>query len=227
LKRRGADRQALKTESEMNQALNLRAVEQAQPWRAGVDARALDILFREARTHNGWQDRPVPRDLLEDAVDLAKMGPTAVNASPLRIVFVESEEGKERLRPTLSPGNIDKTIAAPVTAILAHDLVFYEHLPKLFPHMDVKPMFAGNAELAKDTAFQNATLQDAYFILALRAVGLDTGPMGGFDKDKVDKEFFAGTTLRSNLLVNIGYGDDTKLFPRSPRLDFSEIAQFA
>ncbi len=168
-----------------------------------------------------------PIDLLEAAVELAKMGPTAVNASPLRIVFVDSEEGKERLRPTLSAGNLDKTMSAPVTAILAHDLAFHEHLPRLFPHMDVGPMFSGNAELAAQTAVQNATLQAAYFLLALRAVGLDTGPMGGFDKDKLDAEFFAGTTLRSNLLVNIGYGDETKLFPRSPRLDFSEIASFA
>jgi 3-hydroxypropanoate dehydrogenase len=211
----------------MNRAVNLKAVEQAQPWREGVDARALDMLFREARTHNGWQDRPVSRDLLEEAVELAKMGPTAVNASPLRILFVASEEGKERLRPTLSPGNLDKTMAAPTTAILAHDLAFHEFLPRLFPHMDVKPMFVENAELAAQTAVQNATLQAAYFLLALRAVGLDTGPMGGFDKDKIDAEFFAGTTLRSNLLVNIGYGDETKLFPRSPRLDFLEIAQFA
>jgi 3-hydroxypropanoate dehydrogenase len=211
----------------MNRAVNLKAVEQAQPWREGVDARALDMIFREARTHNGWQDRPVSRDLLEEAVELAKMGPTAVNASPLRILFVASEEGKERLRPTLSPGNLDKTMAAPTTAILAHDLAFHEFLPRLFPHMDVKPMFVENAELAAQTAVQNATLQAAYFLLALRAVGLDTGPMGGFDKDKIDAEFFAGTTLRSNLLVNIGYGDETKLFPRSPRLDFLEIAQFA
>jgi 3-hydroxypropanoate dehydrogenase len=211
----------------MNQAVNARALDRARPWRAGLDDGALDTLFREARTHNGWQEKPVPRHLLERALDLAKMGPTAVNSSPLRVVFVDSEAGKQRLRPALSPGNLDKTMAAPVTAILAHDVAFHEFLPRLFPHMDLKPMFAGNAELASETAFHNATLQAAYFILALRAVGLDTGPMGGFDKEKVDEEFFAGTTLRSNLLVNIGYGDDAKLFPRSPRLDFGEIASFA
>ena len=211
----------------MNQALNVRTLERARLWREGIDDGALDTLFREARTHNGWQARPVPRHLLEEAVDLAKMAPTAVNSSPFRVIFVDSEDGKQRLRPTLSAGNVDKTIAAPVTAILAHDLAFHELLPRLFPHMDLKPMFAGNAELAAQTAVQNATLQAAYFILAIRAVGLDAGPMGGFDKDKVDAEFFAGTTLRSNLLVNIGYGDETKLFPRSPRLAFGEIASFA
>jgi 3-hydroxypropanoate dehydrogenase len=211
----------------MNQVANVRNFDRVRPWNSGVDDAALDKLFREARTHNGWLDRPVPHRLLEEAVDLAKMGPTAVNASPLRIVFVESEEGKERLRPSLSAGNVDKTMAAPVTAILGHDLAFHDLLPKLFPHMDARQMFVDNPELAAETAAQNATLQAAYFILAVRAVGLDAGPMGGFDKHELDTAFFAGTTLRSNLLVNIGYGDAAKLFPRSPRLEFSEIARFA
>ena len=210
----------------MNQAVNVGNLDRARPWHGGVNEAALDTLFREARTHNGWLDRPVPHYLLEEAVDLAKMGPTAVNASPLRIVFVESESGKESLRPSLSPGNVDKTMAAPVTAILAHDLAFYDYLPRLFPQMDARQMFLDNPGLAAETAVQNATLQAAYFILAVRAVGLDAGPMGGFDKDKLDKAFFAETTLRSNLLVNIGYGDEAKLFPRSPRLEFSEIARF-
>lgn len=211
----------------MNQAVNVRKLDKARIWHEGVDGAALDTLFRKARTQNGWLDRPVPRHLLEQAVDLAKMAPTALNASPLRIVFVESEEGKARLRPALSPGNVDKTMAAPVTAILAQDLAFHDHMPRLFPHMDVQEMFAGNAELAAETASYNATLQAAYFILAIRAVGLDTGPMGGFDNKQVDNEFFAGTSLRSNLLVNVGYGDESKLFPRSPRFDFAEIASFA
>jgi len=188
---------------------------------------ALNRIFRHARTHNGWLDRPVPHALIEEAVNLAKMGPTAVNVSPFRIVFVETAEAKARLKPALSPGNVDKTMAAPVTAIVGNDLAFYDHMPRLFPHMDVRPMFAGSEEIAAHTAAQSGTLQLAYLILALRAVGLDTGPMGGFDRDKVDAEFFAGTRIRSNLLVNIGYGDHTKLFPRSPRFAFHEIATFA
>ena len=187
---------------------------------------ALNRVFRGARTHNGWLDQPVPHALIEEAVDLAKMGPTAVNVSPFRIVFVETPEAKARLKPALSPGNVDKTMAAPATAIVGYDLAFHDHQPRLFPHADVRPMFAENEELAAHTAAQSGTLQLAYLILALRAVGLDTGPMGGFDKDKVDAELFAGTQVRSNLLVNIGYGDHTKIFPRSPRFAFHEIATF-
>jgi 3-hydroxypropanoate dehydrogenase len=211
----------------MNQVVSTRAFDDSAVFRGGLDDDALDTLFRKARTHNGFQPRAVPHRLLEEAVDLAKMGPTAVNASPFRIVFVESEAAKERLKPALSPGNLEKTMAAPVTAIVAYDTAFYEHLPRLFPHMDLKPVFANDPAGASHTAFLNGTLQLAYFILALRAVGLDTGPMAGFDKDKVDEAFFAGTTFKSNVLVNIGYGDESKLFPRSPRLDFAEIARFA
>ena len=211
----------------MNQIVNQRALEASIPADGRLSAKALDQLFREARTHNGWLATPVPHKLLEEAVDLAKLGPTAVNASPFRVVFVETEEAKARLRPALSPGNVDKTMAAPVTAIVGHDLAFYDHLPRLFPHADVRPMFADNEAVAAHTAAQNGTLQLAYLILALRALGLDTGPMGGFDRDKVDAAFFAGTTIRSNVLVNIGYGDHGKLFPRSPRLDFHEIASYA
>ena len=208
----------------MNQILNHKAFEPADD---RLSARALDQLFREARTHNGWLDQPVPHALLEEAVELAKLGPTAINASPFRIVFVETEAAKARLKPALSAGNVEKTMAAPVTAIVGYDLAFYEQLPRLFPHANLRPMFADNEATATQTAVQNGTLQLAYFILALRALGLDTGPMGGFDKDKVDAEFFAGTKVRSNLLVNIGYGDHTKLFPRSPRLAFDEIATYA
>ena len=199
----------------------------ARPLASRLDETTLDQLFREARTHHAWLERPVPRALLEEAVDLAKMAPTAVNAQPIRIVFVESAEAKARLKPALSPGNLDKTMSAPVTAILAHDTAFHDHLPRLFPHADLRPMFAGNPDVAKGTATQNATLQAAYFILALRSLGLDTGPMGGFDRAKVDAEFFAGTTQHSDLLVNIGYGDHARLFPRSPRLAFHEMASFA
>ena len=194
--------------------------------RRHLDAPALDQLFREARTQNGWRQRPVSEVLLREALDLAKMGPTSANTSPMRIVFVKSQEAKERLKPTLSPGNVEKTMTAPVTAIIGHDLEFYERLPQLFPHADARSWFLGKDAFIADTAFRNGTLQGAYFLLALRAVGLDVGPMSGFDAAKVDAEFFAGTTIRSNFLVNIGYGDPTKLFARSPRLEFDEIARF-
>lgn len=193
---------------------------------AKLDGKALDQLFREARTHNGWRPIDVPDSLLEEAVELAKMGPTSANTSPLRIVFVRSPEAKARLKGALAPGNVDKTMAAPVTAILGHDTKFYDLLPRLFPHADAKAWFVGNEVFANDTAYKNGTLQLAYFILALRAVGLDTGPMSGFDNASVDAEFFPGGQIKSNVLVNIGYGDPAKLFPRSPRLEFAEIATY-
>jgi 3-hydroxypropanoate dehydrogenase len=188
---------------------------------------ALDQLFRAARTHNEWQDRPVPEGLLREAVDLAKMAPTSANTSPMRVVFVRSRAGKERLKPALAPGNLEKTMSAPVTAIIGQDLAFYDQLPRLFPHADARAWFVGNDALINVTAFRNSSLQGAYLMLALRAVGLDVGGMSGFDNAKVDAEFFAGTQTRSNFLCNIGYGEPAKLFPRSPRLDFDEIAQFA
>ena len=192
-----------------------------------LDDEALDLLFLGARTHNGWQNRAVPEALLRRAVEIAKMGPTSANSSPMRLVFVRSKEGKERLRPALSEGNLLKTMAAPVTAIVAYDLAFYELLPRLFPHApDARSWFAGKEAAIAETAFRNGSLQGAYLILALRALGLDCGPMSGFDKKIVDEAFFAGTTLRANFLMNIGYGDPAKLFPRSPRLEFAEIARF-
>ena len=192
-----------------------------------IDEAALDQLFREARTHSEWQARPVADELLRQAVDLAKMGPTSANTLPLRIVFVRTPEGKERLKPALAPLNVEKTMAAPVTAIIAHDLAFYDLLPRLFPHADARAWFVGNEPLIETTAFRNGTLQGAYFILAARALGLDCGPMSGFDNAQVDAAFFAGTSIKSNFLVNLGYGDPGKLFPRSPRLDATEIARFA
>jgi 3-hydroxypropanoate dehydrogenase len=191
-----------------------------------IDETALDQLFREARTHNGWQARPVSDALLREVVDLAKMGPTSANASPLRVVFVRTPEGKERLKPALGPMNVEKTMTAPVTAIVGHDLGFYEFLPRLFPHADARAWFAGNEPLIESTAFRNGTLQGAYFILAARALGPDCGPMSGFDNAKVDAAFFAGTSVKSNFLVNLGYGDPAKLFPRSPRFAADEIARF-
>jgi 3-hydroxypropanoate dehydrogenase len=211
----------------MNQIVKFENFEADTPFREPIDADALDRLFREARTHNGFQDAAVPRDLLEEAVNLTKMGPTAANTSPLRIVFVEGDEAKARLRPALADGNVEKTMAAPVVAIVGYDMAFYDKLPKLFPHVDARSWFVGNEPFIELTARQSGTLQAAYFILALRAVGLDTGPMGGFDAARVDETFFAGTTVKANFLVNIGYGDESKLFPRSPRLDFEEIASFA
>jgi 3-hydroxypropanoate dehydrogenase len=192
-----------------------------------IDEEALDQLFRAARTHNGWLDRPVSEALLRQAVDLAKMGPTSANTLPMRLVFVKSAEAKARLRPALLPQNIEKTMSAPTTAIVGYDLGFPDLLPKLFPHADARTWFAGNDDLIADTAYRNSSLQGGYLILALRAIGLDVGPMSGFDSAKVDSAFFAGTRIRTNFLLNIGYGDRTKLFPRSPRLAFNEIARFA
>jgi 3-hydroxypropanoate dehydrogenase len=190
-----------------------------------LDPAALAQLFTEARTHNVFLDRPVPDELLKKAVDLAKMGPTSANQSPMRIVFVKSAEAKARLLPAMSEGNRAKTGSAPVTAIVAFDEKFYEHLPFLFPHADAKSWFSGNEAFAKRSAFLNGTLQVAYLILALRAVGLDTGPMTGFDNAKVDAEFFPEGNVKSNVIINIGYGDAAKLFPRSPRFAFEQIAK--
>jgi 3-hydroxypropanoate dehydrogenase len=190
-----------------------------------LDDRSLDIIFRSARTHSVWLDKPVGDDLLREVYDLMKWAPTSANSSPARIVFVKSELAKQRLLSAVIPGNIDKTRTAPVTAIIAQDHEFYEKLPHLFPHADARSWFVGNQPLIDTTAFRNATLQGAYLILAARALGLDAGPMSGFDNAKVDKEFFSGTHIRSNFLINIGYGDASELFPRSPRLPFEEATQ--
>lgn len=190
-----------------------------------INDEALDIIFREARTRNGWQRRDVSRALMQAVYDLAKWGPTSANCSPARFIFVTSKEGKERLKPHLSEGNRAKTMAAPACVIIAYDLEFYEKLPKLFPHTDARSWFAGKEELIRETAFRNGTLQGAYFIIAARALGLDCGPMSGFDQDGVNAEFFAGTPWRANFLCSIGYGTDENLFPRSPRLDFDEACE--
>jgi 3-hydroxypropanoate dehydrogenase len=190
-----------------------------------IDAAALAQIFTEARTHNAFLDTPVPEALLNEAVDIAKIGPTSANQSPLRILFLRSKEAKERLRPALMEGNVAKTMAAPVVALTAYDVRFFEHASYLMPHFDVRPWFDRNEPFAARTAFQNGTLQVAYLILALRSVGLDTGPMTGFDTAKVDAEFFPDGRFKSNVLINIGYGDHAKLFPRSPRFRFDEIAK--
>ena len=189
---------------------------------------SLDQLFRQARTLNAWLPKPVSNEQLHQLYELAKFGPTSANASPMRIVFVKSDEAKAKLKPFLSEGNRDKTMEAPVTAIVATDHEFYENLPRLFPHADAKSWFAGNQALIDVTAFRNGTLQGAYVLLAARAVGLDCGPMSGFDNAGVDDAFFAGTPVKSNFLISIGYGDTSRnLFPRSPRLSFDEACTIA
>lgn len=189
-----------------------------------LDAHALDQLFFSARTHNAWAQRAVEPAILRDLVDLMKWAPTSVNMSPARIVFVMSPEAKSRLKPLLMDGNVEKTMAAPVTAIIGSDMKFYEHLPKLFPHADARSWFTGNKAFADTSAFRNGTLQGGYLILAARALGLDCGPMSGFDNAGVDAEFFKGTEIKSNFLCNLGYGDPAGLHPRSPRFSFEEMA---
>jgi 3-hydroxypropanoate dehydrogenase len=192
--------------------------------RTPVSEEALDQLFREARTHSAWLPDPVPVELLRTAYELARLGPTSANASPARFVFLTSPGAKERLKPTLAPGNVEKTMAAPVAVIVAWDTEFHEALPRLFPMADMRSYFIGNKALIDETAFRNSSLQAAYFILAARALGLDCGPMSGFDTDKLNAEFFPDGKWKVNLLCNLGYGDQSKLYPRNPRLDFEEAA---
>ncbi|MGH9443547.1 MAG: malonic semialdehyde reductase [Thermoanaerobaculia bacterium] len=197
----------------------------------------LDRLFREARTHTAWIDKPLADDTVRRLYDLMKWGPTSANTCPARFVFIRTREGKERLRPALAPGNVEKTMAAAATAIIAYDLLFFEKLPRLFPHNPrIRDLYAENPQLVEVTAKRNSSLQGAYLIIAARALGLDCGPMSGFDNAKVDEEFFgAGKEcegceqeffpaghVKSNFLCNLGYGDASKLFPRGPRLDFEE-----
>lgn len=192
---------------------------------------ALDVLFRQARTHNWWLDRPVSDELLRQLYELMKYGPTSANCCPARILFLRTREAKERLRPALSPGNVEKTMHAPVTAIVGYDLKFFQQASKLFPHNPAIIEHLGNNPLWSEiTAFRNGTLEGAYMILAARSLGLDCGPMSGFDNAKVDAEFFSSNSgnppdfieVKSNFLCNLGYGDPAKLFPRSPRLAFHE-----
>ena len=198
---------------------------------------ALDALFRKARTYTSWLDKPVSDEVLHQLYDLMKWGPTSANCSPARILFLRTHEAKQRLLPALSPNNVDKTMQAPVTTILAYDLKFYENLPRLFPHNPgAREWFSNSPELAEVTAFRNGTLQGGYFILAARSLGLDCGPMSGFDNAKVDAEFFSAaenepafappaSRIKSNFLCNLGYGDASKLFPRNPRLAFEEACR--
>jgi 3-hydroxypropanoate dehydrogenase len=205
-----------------------------------VNDDVLDVLFRKARTHSVWLPKPVPDALLRQLYEVVKWGPTSANSCPARFVFLRSAAAKERLRPALAAGNVEKTMTAPVTVIIAYDLKFYEKLPKLFPHNPaMRDIFANNPQLIEQTAKRNSSLQGAFLMLAARALGLDCGPMSGFDSAKVDEEFFAADKcedceqeffpaghVKSNFLCNLGYGDTSKLFPRSPRLDFSEACNW-
>ena len=188
---------------------------------------ALDRLFREARTFPAFLDKPVSDDDLRRAYDLARMGPTSGNCQPMRVVFVRSQEAKAKLEPALSAGNRAKTMAAPVTAIFAMDMEFYEHLPRMFHDPEARGWFAGKPKAIAEAAMRNGTLQAAYFIIAARAVGLDCGPMSGFNNDKVDAAFFAGTTYKSNFLCNLAHGDPARLHPRNPRFEFDEACVIA
>lgn len=190
-----------------------------------LPAAALDTLFRTARTFNQFLDLPVSDGTLQEIYDLVKWGPTTANASPGRFVFVRSPEAKARLKPALSPGNAGKTMAAPVTVIVAYDLAFYENLPRLFPHTDARSWFVGKTDHILTSAFRNGSLEGAYFILAARASGLDCGPMSGFDNAKVDAAFFPDGKWKSNFLINLGYGDKATLYPRNPRLEFGEACR--
>lgn len=186
-----------------------------------LDAAGLDTLFRTARTHDRWTDTPVADETVRALYGLLSMGPTSANASPGRFAFLATADAKEKLRPALSPGNVDKTMAAPVVAIVAYDPTFYDKLPELYPQADARAWFAGNAELSEETAFRNGTLQGGYLILAARALGLDAGPMSGFDRGMVDELFFGESGWKSNFLVNLGHGE-APVHPRNPRLGFDD-----
>lgn len=186
---------------------------------------ALTQIFLDARTLHRWQNRPVTEQLLRQIYDIAKMGPTSANSLPLRILFLRTAEAKARLKPHLAQGNVEPVMAAPVTAIFAQDMRFYDYLPRTFPHTDAKSWFAGNPHLITQTAFRNSSLQAAYFMIAARALGLDCGPMSGFSNDGVDKEFFPEGRYQSNFICNLGYGDRSRLHPRNPRLSFEETCE--
>lgn len=191
--------------------------------RTPIDDTGLDLLFRDAKTQNSWHPESVSADVLKSIFDLMKMAPTSANCSPARFVFVTTPEGKEKLKPTLSSGNLDKTMSAPVTAIIGYDTLFYEHLPDLFPHTDARAWFTGNDDLITETAMRNGTLQGAYLMMAARALGLDCGPMSGFDVDMINATFFPDGRFKVNFLCNLGYGDNKKAHPRLPRFNFDQV----
>lgn len=216
----GTDLDALRAEAQ-SQHRELKA-------RAGrLSDDAIDLILRRARSHYAWTDQPVARELLHEIMDITLNGATSMNTLPARFVFVTSPEGKARLSKSLKPANVAKMMGAPVTAIIAYDLDHWTHLPKLFPHEDRRPLFENNPAYSEDTAYRNGTLQGAYFMIAARALGLDVGAMSGFSNAIVDEEFFAGTSLKSNFLCNLGYADETALFQKLPRFAFDDVCSFA
>ncbi|MEM9351344.1 MAG: malonic semialdehyde reductase [Pseudomonadota bacterium] len=188
---------------------------------------AIALILKEARSHYAWTDKPVPDELLQEAFEITIAGATSMNTLPARFVFVKTPEGKERLAKALKPANVQKMMGAPVTAIVAYDLEFWQQLPFTFPHEDRRHFFEGKEKMIADTAFRNGTLQGAYFMIAARALGLDVGAMSGFSNEEVDKEFFAGTSLKSNFLCNLGYADETALFQKLPRFEFEQVCSYA
>ena len=194
--------------------------------KAALEQASFEQLFTAARTHNGWLDKSLTKEQMDELYRLTSLGPTSANCSPARFVFVTSAEGKARLAPTLSKGNLEKTMTAPLTVIVAYDQKFYDQLPTLFPHGDAKSWFTSSEALAQETAMRNSSMQAAYLIFAARAMGLDTGPMSGFDVETLNSEFFAGTDWSANLIINIGYGDDSKLYGRLPRLPAEEACLY-
>ena len=194
---------------------------------ARLEPEAIEAILTGARSHYAWKDTPVPLEMLEEIYEIMASGPTSMNSCPARIVFVTSEEGKDRLAKSLKPSNVQKVRGAPVTAIIAYDVEFWRELPFLFPHEDRRPHFDGKPAHAETTAFRNGTLQGAYFMIAARALGLDVGPISGFSNAIIDEEFFSGTSLRSNFLCNLGHADETALFHKLPRFPFDKVCSFA
>ena len=195
------------------------------PARTPLTEVGLDLIFRDAHTQNSWRPEAVAEELLRRVYDLAKLGPTAANCTPARFVFVVSKEAKEKLRPCLAPGNVDKTMQAPVTMLVGYDLEFYEKLPELFPRADARSWFVGKPDLIQEAAFRNSALQGAYMMIAARSLGLDCGPMSGFDAEKLSAAFWPDGKVKANFICNIGYGDDLKIFPRGPKLSFERACQ--
>jgi 3-hydroxypropanoate dehydrogenase len=190
-----------------------------------ISNESIDTLFKAARTFHSWQDKPIEDSLLKELYDLMKFGPTSMNCCPARVTFIKSPEAKARLNPCLAPFNVEKTMTAPVTAIVAYDLKFYEKMKALWPHADAEAIFKGNTDLVQETALRNGSLQGAYFIIAARSLGLDCGPMSGFNADLINQEFFSDGSVKANFLCNLGYGDANTLYPRGPRLEFDEVAE--
>lgn len=216
----GAELNALRAQAQAG----FRALKERLPQ---LDQASIDVILGDARSHYAWKDTPVSKEQLEAIYDLTAAGPTSMNTCPARFVFVTSDEGKDRIAKSLKPKNVEKMRAAPVTAIIAYDTEFWTELPFLFPHEDRRPMFEGKPAHIEKTAFRNGTLQGAYFMIAARALGLDVGAMSGFDNAVVDEEFFAGTTLKSNFLCNLGYADETALFQKLPRFAFDKVCSYA